>query len=215
MDPTQLASLKAIWAAARDYKEAAVHALGVGTDIPKAFVLTAGRQMIGTFPIPDDPAEAFATITVNVALSDCDLVSLVAEMWVARDPDSHGDSGGLAARFADGDPDVQEAVMCVGYNIDGQWRRKISAYRYQGRSVQWVKPQGSPLPPPDWFVRAADEGFRERQARQGPAIVRPGASLQKIGSQQVGENIMVTFAYHASCPCGSGRTIRNCCAIRN
>lgn len=211
MDPTQQASLKAIWCAARDYKEASVHAMGVGTDLPRALVLTAGRQMIGSFPVPDDTTEAFATVLVNVALSDCDLVALVGEIWVSLNPDADN----LAARFAEGDPTVAEAVMCVGYTGDGEWRRVISAYRYQGRNVQWARPQVSPLPPPEYFLRAAAQGFTERENRDGPALVRPGATLQHVGSAPVGENIMVTFAYHAACPCGSGQTIKNCCALRN
>lgn len=211
MDPTQLASLRAIWAAARDYKEASVNALGVGTDIPRALVLTTGRQMIGSFPVPDDPTEAFATVLVNVALSDCDLVSLVSEIWTASD---HSDTE-LAARFAKGDPDVEEAVMCVGVTPDGEWRRKISCYQYHGRTIEWHKPQSSTMGPPAFLLNAAAQGFAERQIRTGPALVKPGASLTKIGSQEVGENVMVSFAYHAACPCGSGLAIGNCCAVRN
>lgn len=212
MDPTQLASLRAIWAAARDYKEASVSALGVGTDIPRAAVLTAGRQMIGSFLLPDDNTEAFATIAANVAFSDCDLVSLVGEIWTA---DHDGPTDNLAAAFAEGDPRVHEALMCVGCTVQGEWRRKVACYRYQGRTIEWTKPVASTAGPPAFFLQGIEQGYAERQTRPGPALVRPGASLTKIGSADLGDNIMVTFAYHASCPCGSGRTIKDCCAVRN
>lgn len=212
MDPTQIASLRAVWAAARDYKEASVSALGVGTDIPAAVVLTAGRQMIGSFLLPDDRTEALAIIATNVALSDCDLVSLVGEIWTA---DDDGPTDNLAAAFADGDPRVHEALMCVGCTTAGEWRRKVSCYRYRGRNVEWTKPVASTMGPPPFLLMAVEQGFAERQSRPGPALVKPGASLTKIGSVEVGDDIMVAFAYHASCPCGSGRTIKDCCAVRN
>lgn len=191
---------------------------GVGADIPPALLTLSGASLLGAYSLDEvHGVVRDATVITAIGLSDCDLAALAFEAYV--DVGRHHDpAADLAPLFAAGDPHVQEAVMVtIMARGRGSFARTYP-YTYDGRRVHWHVP----LDPSSFSEnglavqrRVMAEGFARQADRDGPALLTAGAQLSIVGEQTCDHMVMVSFAVMAACPCGSGRTIEDCCARNN
>jgi hypothetical protein len=212
MDPNHVSTLRAICSAAKAQKQELVNRYGVGTDIPAALATTVGRLPLGCYPLGRGEADVAGLITSAIALSDADLAVVIQEVYASTD-----DIGSaLAPRFAAGDPTVTEGLLFIALPRGGHPKWKLERYRYVGRDVDWL---GSGVTPADDvigpYAPLADQAYTMQRRREGPAPLTRGAQLLHVGTCQHDDTLFVHFALQQSCPCGSGRTMNECCALRN
>lgn len=204
--------------AVRHWKERLVSQGGVGTDIPPAVVTLNGPMLIGAhdLSVVHGPARD-ASVVAAIALSDCDWAVVIFEAYL--DVHMKYPTGTeLAPFFAAGDPAVAEAVVFSFVDRRGYTDARLYPYTYgAGRKVQWEAPAS--LAAARNIVtkqhRVMGEGFKAQAERPGPPLLAPGANLEVVGVEACEHMAVVSFAVSAPCPCGSGRPIEECCALRN
>ena len=221
MDPNPLVALSSARMATRLLKQNLVAREGIGADVPFTIVTTRGPVPIGVYDGEGDNAEIAATVHMAVTMSDCDTVLYLGELYIEPGGDHEPGVGELAHRFAHGDPRVKEAIAVTAVHRSGHLRSIFDPYHYEGRTVVW-DPLSAPYAPA-WrdfhersLLRSMGDAFEVQAQRPGPPALRPGSHLHRIGSESINDHeMLVSFALCSPCPCGSGRTMNECCRQNN
>lgn len=216
MDPNPV--VRHICRAVRHWKQRLVDLDGVGADIPPALLTLNGPSLIGAHSLERvTGVTREASVITAIALTDCDLAALAFEAYADIDRRYSPDVA-LAPLFAAGDPAIVEAVMVTVGCRDGRWTSVGFPYAYNGRKVTWAPPRSTAGWADEVLARqqaALGAGFARQAERVGPAPMVAGSQLAIVDEIATEDMAMVSFAVMAPCPCGSGRTIEDCCARNN
>jgi hypothetical protein len=218
MDPNPLS--KALMSTLRQRKQALVHDRGVGTDLPATLLTLYRGKPLGAYRIQDlrQSAEVTALTQTAVALSAADMAAFISEHYVQANDEDNDEW--LGERFAAGDPAVHEAIALVLVTPEGRVSVDFDVYRYEGKTIVWQKVE-NPSPGLARHMAAVCRhhvlpAFEAQAQRAGPPVLGPGGHIHLLGSHRVSDtDILVHFALHNVCPCGSGRSMNDCCATRN
>jgi len=187
---------------------------GVGVDVPRTLLTCRGSQLIEAYPLDDDDTVAMI-MAAAIMLSDADRAFVGCDVYYEMADNPYvPPPGDLGRRFAMGDPDVCEALQIMCVPETGPATSIFRTYTYDGRTVRWenrIEVDGSA-----GYVSALQVAFRHRAEHPDEtSLIQPGTRVHLLDQQPLGADIGLLFALSLGCPCGSGRTIQDCCSVRN
>lgn len=213
MDPNPL--LTKAQAVFRRRKEKLVAAGGVGADMDACLVIVQGGRAIAGYQFPDEPAEIQALVITAIGLSDADAVVVASDAYVDIGTGMNNVAD-LRQRFANGDLSVSEAIGILVVDRNRRHASCWDTYRFTGTKVCWTQQMPNVhVIEHAQLIRDIHDGFTMQAQRPEPALLTDGSTLSVVGHHHLDQGILVEFAIHAGCLCGSGRPADYCCQIRN
>jgi hypothetical protein len=214
------ADVDAAIAAAMELKEQIVRREGVGTDVAHMLDLRRDSTPLVTLCLKGDRNLWLLQLEAGPALTDADTALFIVEgygstskrLWDwATSPDYQ--YGELRRLFAEGNPEVHEALMVNVRRRDGFYAFVERPYRYDGRRIEWLDAvdldSESGGQDDGEIQRALARGFEGQARRPGPAM--SGVELARFLKLEAVAYVPRRPPRNEPCPCGSGLKAKRCC----
>lgn len=197
-------------AVAKQLKEDAVKAEGVGAEVGPMLHLVRDGVMWAIVPLVDDDVDGRFTrrdlAATAVYRTPVDEAVVITEVWMSQPNVDDKTRTGAERRFAAGDTDTTEGLAAVVVRQNGEAAQRFAGFRHEGRKIVWndLEPDTEARGP---LVDALRLGF----ARRGELPLLDPEGLSALLGVPLATHKLRPPARNEPCPCGSGRKAKHCC----